>query len=167
MGWKARSRVKEGKNTYVVKTLSNSCSCRAWDLQGILCRHAKHVMTARSLLVDDFVSNWFKKELYCDLYQNYLPNPMKPLNGPPPRILLGRPRRKIIPELASRSHSPSLPHESRRPNPPPHSLPHFLSPHARSATLPHCPHAVGEVIFTHTIVVVTLPHSEVDCDFDL
>ncbi|KAM7272748.1 hypothetical protein ACFE04_027411 [Oxalis oulophora] len=29
------AEVKEGKNTYVVKTLSNSCSCRAWDLQGI------------------------------------------------------------------------------------------------------------------------------------
>ncbi|KAM7250603.1 hypothetical protein ACFE04_022486 [Oxalis oulophora] len=52
------------------------------------------------------VSNWFKKDLYCDLYQNYLPNPMKvgrylwpsfdlkPLSGPPPKILLGRPRRK-------------------------------------------------------------------------
>ncbi|KAM7254358.1 hypothetical protein ACFE04_032040 [Oxalis oulophora] len=45
----------------------------------------------------------------------------------------------------SRGHSPSLPHELSRPNPPPHSLPHCPHAVSRSSSLPshsprlHCP----------------------------
>ncbi|KAM7256163.1 hypothetical protein ACFE04_011904 [Oxalis oulophora] len=84
---------------------------KSGSANGIPCRHAIAVMKARSLRVDDFVSHWFKKELYCELYIDYLPNAMKvgrelwpttdlrPFRGPPPRILLGRPRNKRVSEL--------------------------------------------------------------------
>ncbi|KAM7276683.1 hypothetical protein ACFE04_018549 [Oxalis oulophora] len=109
-GGRHGAEVKEGQNTYVVRTLASSCSCRAWDLQGIPCRHAIALMVARNLPVDDYVSPWFKKDLYVELYNNYIPHAMEvgkelwprsdlePLEGPPPRIIKGRPRRKRIPE---------------------------------------------------------------------
>ncbi|KAK8918360.1 hypothetical protein KSP39_PZI021980 [Platanthera zijinensis] len=55
---------------------ARSCSCRRWDLTGILCVHAISCIFYRRENVEDYVENWYKRDMFLRAYEHLL-NPIK------------------------------------------------------------------------------------------
>ncbi|KAG8372697.1 hypothetical protein BUALT_Bualt12G0093500 [Buddleja alternifolia] len=62
----------------VVDLERHSCSCRKWDLSGILCKHAMSAINSQRLNGEDFVDDYYTVQTYLRVYDNYV----YPVNGP-------------------------------------------------------------------------------------
>ncbi|XP_056158389.1 uncharacterized protein LOC130134754 [Syzygium oleosum] len=89
--------VRHRNDKFVVDIKNNSCSCRAWDLSGILCPHAICVILFKGEEVETFVAHRYKKDTYLKTYIYYLEvmngdnlwpsNDREPLVAPMPRVM--------------------------------------------------------------------------------
>ncbi|XP_048490895.1 uncharacterized protein LOC125492448 [Beta vulgaris subsp. vulgaris] len=72
--------VREGATQvkYVVNLLDRTCSCNAWQLNGIPCNHAIAAIWNKVEHPEHYVSEYYKKESYLKAYK-YL---LEPVNGP-------------------------------------------------------------------------------------
>lgn len=70
----------ETRNLYeamVVDLDAKKCSCRLWDISGIPCVHSIATIHFINKDPEDYVSEWFKKDLFKMAYEHHI----KPLNG--------------------------------------------------------------------------------------
>ncbi|XP_057760884.1 uncharacterized protein LOC130981304 [Arachis stenosperma] len=70
--------VVNGLNKFAVDLSAHECSCRKWQLSGILCTHAISCINFKGLDIDAFVDNCYKKAAYVKCYDSVI----NPLNGP-------------------------------------------------------------------------------------
>lgn len=98
--------VSDGRDRHTVNLRKEMCSCRAWDLTGILCQHAICAMLDAKVDPTRHISKYFHKETYLSSYMTKL-QPVRgkqfwdrekylPLQPPPTCTLPGRPRLKRI-----------------------------------------------------------------------
>ncbi|XP_031375322.1 uncharacterized protein LOC116189751 [Punica granatum] len=73
--WKFQ--VKEFGNTYVVDLPAKTCSCRKWNITDISCPHAVSCIRYVRKDIDDYVSEWLKRDVHSLAYKHL----MLPLNG--------------------------------------------------------------------------------------
>jgi len=81
-----------------------SCTCKNWSISGISCCHSLVAMKCLSINREDFISTWFRKSTYEEIYtsiiyaingQNLWEITTYPIALPPiERILLSRPEKK-------------------------------------------------------------------------
>ena len=64
--------VRNGSYSFKVKVDERSCSCRMWELSGLPCVHGTTAIFKINKQPEDYVPNWFRKELYYATYHNYL-----------------------------------------------------------------------------------------------
>ena len=57
-------QVTSGENTYSVNLLDRTCGCRKWDMTSMPCHHAVSAIVKAKLQPEDFVADFFKKEMY-------------------------------------------------------------------------------------------------------
>ena len=57
-------QVTSGENTYSVNLLDRTCRCRKWDMTSMACNHAVSAIVKAKLQPQDFVADFFKKEMY-------------------------------------------------------------------------------------------------------
>ena len=57
-------QVTSGENTYSVNLLDRTCGCRKWDVTSMPCHHAVSAIVKAKLQSEDFVADFFKKEMY-------------------------------------------------------------------------------------------------------
>ncbi|KAL6578846.1 hypothetical protein OROMI_009062 [Orobanche minor] len=86
----------------IVNLTAWTCTCRAWQLNGIPCCHAVSAITSLRRDPEDYIYECLKGETYLKCYEHMLkamngiekwPESDKPvLLPPPPRILKGRPK---------------------------------------------------------------------------
>ncbi|KAG5589397.1 hypothetical protein H5410_039911 [Solanum commersonii] len=57
---------------HVVDLKKKVCSCRSWQLKGILCGHALTIIHYKDWVVDTFVDHWYKKETYLKAYNRFI-----------------------------------------------------------------------------------------------
>ncbi|XP_012852538.1 PREDICTED: uncharacterized protein LOC105972143 [Erythranthe guttata] len=88
---------------YTVHLGEKTCSCRKWDLSGIPCKHAIAGMFYMHYKPEDYVVDWYKKDVYLKAYSRLM-NPMRgpevwpkstriPLHPPLVEKLPGRPKK--------------------------------------------------------------------------
>lgn len=93
--------VREG---YVVLLACQSCSCGKWNKMGISCEHALAVISFNGADPENFVADWFKRDIYLKAYSSTI-NPVKgrefwpasdegPLQPPVVKRMPGRPIKK-------------------------------------------------------------------------
>ncbi|XP_021737176.1 uncharacterized protein LOC110703694 [Chenopodium quinoa] len=72
--------VREGatREKFVVNLSQRTCSCRAWQISGIPCKHVVVVVWNKSDHPEPYVNEYFTKSTYLKAYQHLL----EPLNGP-------------------------------------------------------------------------------------
>ncbi|GKV33693.1 hypothetical protein SLEP1_g42167 [Rubroshorea leprosula] len=73
---KAIISLQQDVRSFVVKEqlLDNrKCTCREWDLTGIPCRHVITAINAKKLRVEEFVSHWYRKDMFKAAYEYALP----------------------------------------------------------------------------------------------
>ena len=78
--WSSGTRweVNSGGKQFVVDVEKRSCACNCWDLNGIPCKHAVHVIAFRKEQVEDYMHDFYKKDTYIALYSHLI----QPCNGP-------------------------------------------------------------------------------------
>ncbi|XP_025678908.1 uncharacterized protein [Arachis hypogaea] len=78
--WSSASQYKvmSGLDKYVVDLAAGECSCRNWQLSGILCPHAISCITFKGLNLESYVDECYKKEAYIRCYEAVI----HPVNGP-------------------------------------------------------------------------------------
>ncbi|XP_071676965.1 uncharacterized protein [Lolium perenne] len=54
--------------TYAVNLTARTCGCKRWDLSGIPCSHAVSAIYKAFLHPEDFVNDFFKKQMYMEAY---------------------------------------------------------------------------------------------------
>ncbi|CAH9077220.1 unnamed protein product [Cuscuta epithymum] len=108
-----------GSETYLVDLDNRSCLCEQWDVSGIPCKHAICAIRDRVHPIEDYVSLWYKKEMYTHTYSEM----MTPIAGPlfwpktdlkvlPAELKtkeMGRPRKNRIKEIGEFASSGKLP----------------------------------------------------------
>ncbi|WMV20688.1 hypothetical protein MTR67_014073 [Solanum verrucosum] len=57
---------------HVVDLKNKVCSCRSWQLKGILYGHALTTIHYKDWVVDTFVDYWYKKETYLKAYNRFI-----------------------------------------------------------------------------------------------
>ncbi|XP_039145936.1 uncharacterized protein LOC120283315 [Dioscorea cayenensis subsp. rotundata] len=65
--------VREG---YVILLACQSCSCGKWNKMGIPCEHALAVISFNGADPENFVADWFKRDIYLKAYSSTI-NPVK------------------------------------------------------------------------------------------
>ncbi|XVE98474.1 hypothetical protein REPUB_Repub03eG0109500 [Reevesia pubescens] len=115
--------VQYHKDIFVVDVIGRKCTCRSWDLTGIPCPHATCVILFRNEVVEDYVADVYKKELYHKCYNYVVPvipgdtlwpvTNMKDIDLPFSRKLPGRPRKNRIKEDGE-SNSTKLSRKGRK-----------------------------------------------------
>ncbi|XVF33951.1 hypothetical protein REPUB_Repub18cG0015600 [Reevesia pubescens] len=65
-------KVDLGERRYIINLGDGTCTCRRYQLSGIPCAHAICVIRDQAGNVEDYVSNWFHKEVYTLVYGNVL-----------------------------------------------------------------------------------------------
>ncbi|KAJ9542234.1 hypothetical protein OSB04_028740 [Centaurea solstitialis] len=96
--------VRNGHDAFIVDEENHNCTCRMWQLSGIPCPHAVAAIYFLNKRPEDYVPNWFRKEMYKVTYGSYLqpvqgmnqwpPNYLNKPLPPKPRIMPGRPKKK-------------------------------------------------------------------------
>lgn len=91
------------QKTYIVDIALKSCSCKKWDLRGILCCHGVSTILADKSQPEDFVDNFYHKEIFFKAYNQVIypiPNMTMWVNTEgdvilPPKIRIapGRPKK--------------------------------------------------------------------------
>ena len=66
-------QVSHQMDTYCVDLDARSCNCRKWDLTGIPYCHAIACLFLYHYKVEDFVSDWYKRDTYLKSYNNSIP----------------------------------------------------------------------------------------------
>ncbi|XP_073137997.1 uncharacterized protein [Henckelia pumila] len=106
-GWSFE--VVDGDKSFGVDLSARTCSCRAWQINRLPCKHACAAIESKSLSLYDFCDKYFHIELYREAYKGILnpiptfnmydSNPEHPsiINAPDVRIQPGRRRTKRIP----------------------------------------------------------------------
>ncbi|XP_048228317.1 uncharacterized protein LOC125369582 [Ricinus communis] len=69
--------VKFFKKSYILDLVGQSCTCRAWELTGLLCCHAIICIHYKREDITKYVDGFYFKEPYLQSYQDAL----APLNG--------------------------------------------------------------------------------------
>ncbi|RHN82556.1 putative transcription factor interactor and regulator CCHC(Zn) family [Medicago truncatula] len=57
-----------GSQAFTVNLAKKTCSCNFWELVGIPCRHAIAAMSKTSKDPEDYVSDWYSREMYEKCY---------------------------------------------------------------------------------------------------
>lgn len=101
--------VVDGDKSFAVDLSSTSCSCRAWQLNRLPCKHACGAIESKSVYLYDFCDKYFTMELYRETYKgiiNLIPtfemheynaNHALVINPPDVRSQPGRRRTQRIP----------------------------------------------------------------------
>ncbi|CAH9085308.1 unnamed protein product [Cuscuta epithymum] len=108
-----------GSDTYLVDLANRSCLCEQWDVSGIPCKHAICAIRYKGHPIEDYVSNWYKKDMYRHTYSFMMTPLAGPLFWPKTNIKvlpaalkekeLGRPKKNRIKELGEFPRSGKLP----------------------------------------------------------
>ncbi|KAM3271582.1 hypothetical protein ACQJBY_042029 [Aegilops geniculata] len=61
-------QVQSGENVYAVNLVQMTCGCRRWDMTAIPCHHVVSAIYKSKQHPEDFVSAFFKKEMYMATY---------------------------------------------------------------------------------------------------
>ncbi|XP_060217169.1 uncharacterized protein LOC132644588 [Lycium barbarum] len=69
---KENVEVKDPPYKHVVNLKKKACSCRSWQLKGIICAHAITAIQYKSLEVEAFVEPWYKKATYLKAYNKFI-----------------------------------------------------------------------------------------------
>nr|XP_016492226.1 PREDICTED: uncharacterized protein LOC107811749 [Nicotiana tabacum] len=64
--------VNEGMYRHTVDIQKSECSCRLWQLRGILCQHAICAFYKLGKVAEDYVEHWYKKDTFLATYQYYI-----------------------------------------------------------------------------------------------
>ncbi|XP_021859917.2 uncharacterized protein [Spinacia oleracea] len=70
--------VENNNNIFIVDLFNKKCTCYSWELTGIPCHHAYACILYMRLNPEDFVADWYSKEMYMVVYEAIVP----PLPGP-------------------------------------------------------------------------------------
>ncbi|XP_040948664.1 uncharacterized protein [Gossypium hirsutum] len=70
--------LRKGRYQYTVDLSQSICSCRSWQISGILCAHACAAMYHLGLQLDDYLNECHHIKTYKKAYSF----PMQPINGP-------------------------------------------------------------------------------------
>ncbi|XP_021764000.1 uncharacterized protein LOC110728665 [Chenopodium quinoa] len=62
--------IHEGKSQFPLSLNSKICSCGAWQLSGIPCRHAIRAMTHAKVDPHNYVSSWYSAQTYKKVYSH-------------------------------------------------------------------------------------------------
>ncbi|XP_021773266.1 uncharacterized protein LOC110737204 [Chenopodium quinoa] len=62
--------IHEGKSQFPLSLNSKICSCGAWQLSGIPCRHAIRAMTHAKVDLHNYVSSWYSAQTYKKVYSH-------------------------------------------------------------------------------------------------
>jgi hypothetical protein len=65
--WQVTNR--KGDATHVVNLEARTCGCRRWDVTGMPCNHAVSAIIKAKQTPEDYVSNFFKKEMYAEAFK--------------------------------------------------------------------------------------------------
>ncbi|GJT92029.1 multidrug resistance-associated protein 5 [Tanacetum coccineum] len=65
-------KVRSRSDVFKVDLSERTCSCRMWKLFGLPCGHVTFAIFKINRVLEDYVPNWFKKNLYYATYHNYL-----------------------------------------------------------------------------------------------
>ncbi|GKC18498.1 pentatricopeptide repeat-containing protein, partial [Tanacetum coccineum] len=99
--------VRRGSDAFKVDEKAKTCSCKMWQLSGLPCAHAIACIFKLNKMVEDYVPECFRKDMYIKAYSQYL-KPMDGITfwpdcshmsrvlGPIPKKMPGRPRKKRI-----------------------------------------------------------------------
>ena len=60
--------VLEGVHKYTVNFGQQKCSCRSWELKGILCAHGIAAINHLNMDTSQTISSWYRKETYMKTY---------------------------------------------------------------------------------------------------
>ncbi|KAL4291677.1 hypothetical protein GQ457_14G022030 [Hibiscus cannabinus] len=100
--------VVSNRDTFVVDLKEKKCTCRYWDLTGIPCKHAICVILFKKDRVEEYINDFYKKDMYEKCYNFVIPplagekfwpaTNMGDIEPPLPRKLPGRPKKKRVPE---------------------------------------------------------------------
>jgi hypothetical protein len=85
---------------YAVNLANRTCGCRRWDMTGIPCSHAISAIYKSKQQAEDYVSDFFKKEMYLEAYNPvvypvpgedlWIPTPSPDIDPPIFKVDLGR-----------------------------------------------------------------------------
>ncbi|XP_073138459.1 uncharacterized protein [Henckelia pumila] len=67
--------VIDGEKSFAMDLADRTCSCRAWKINKLLCKHACSAIESKSLSLYDFCDKYFKIEMYCAAYKGII-NPI-------------------------------------------------------------------------------------------
>ncbi|XVE83395.1 hypothetical protein DITRI_Ditri16bG0085600 [Diplodiscus trichospermus] len=100
--------VKKGRRQYVVNLIKKECTCRLWQISGILCAHAYCAIWHDEGEPDDFLHKMYNPQMYMKAYQysfqlingphEWKKSNLDPIIPPPTRKTAERPkksRRKV------------------------------------------------------------------------
>jgi hypothetical protein len=65
--WQVTNR--KGDATHAVNLEARTCGCRRWDVTGMPCNHAVSAIIKAKQTPEDYVSNFFKKEMYAEAFK--------------------------------------------------------------------------------------------------
>ncbi|CAH9089866.1 unnamed protein product [Cuscuta epithymum] len=110
--------VSFGSDTYLVDLTNRSCLCEQWDVSGIPCKHAICAIRDKGHRIEDYVSSWYKKDMYGKAYAHMMTPIAGPIFWPKTNVIvlpaelrkkeLGRPRKNRIKELGEFPRSGKL-----------------------------------------------------------
>ena len=64
--------VRNGWEGFIVDETARTCTCRAWQVSGVPCQHAIAVIYFLHREPDEYVSGWYKKDLFVATYNHYI-----------------------------------------------------------------------------------------------
>ncbi|XP_071695548.1 uncharacterized protein [Rutidosis leptorrhynchoides] len=96
--------VSHKNEAFKVDEQNRTCSCRMWQLSGIPCQHACYVIFALNKFAEEYIPDWFRKEMYMRAFSTYLKqvggmsswvqNQLNKHLPPKPKVMPGRPQKK-------------------------------------------------------------------------
>ena len=137
------------------------CTCKAWDLTGILCAHVIHALHHLKTDPKPFISHWYSKSTYEVSYQFPLqPIPSKKfmrweefeaIEPPLVKKMLGRPRKKRIRSSNESNRNTKFCKFSRK-----GQRQHCRICHQEEHNRVNCPNKGQQVSFSCIIILYTL-----------
>ncbi|XP_073308838.1 uncharacterized protein [Primulina huaijiensis] len=102
--------VVDGDKSFAVDLCATTCSCKAWQLNRLPCKHACAAIESKALSLYDFCDKYFKTDSYRETYRGILnpiptfemhePNPDHPIMINPPDVR-SQPGRRRTQRIAS------------------------------------------------------------------
>ncbi|KAG5612230.1 hypothetical protein H5410_023511 [Solanum commersonii] len=65
-------KVKEGLCQHKIDIAKRTCSCRVWQLRGILCAHVVDALYFKKFSLYDYINSCYSKETYLRIYANVI-----------------------------------------------------------------------------------------------